>query len=454
MNGSHHQSPDSDSHSECDSISNPNHSTTQDWRLESTLEQELAEWKKLGLERRIRNLESTQGTHIKLNGRNIINFSSNNYLGISNHPEVVSRLQSDALLYGSGAGSSRLVCGSQAPHQELESLLCEWKHTPACLTFTSGYAAAVGTIPALVGSGDVVILDKLSHACLIDGAKLSGAKLRVFPHNDIARLETILQWANQRRDTGNKRSRILIVTESVFSMDGDFAPLSELVALKEKYRSWLMVDEAHASGMYGSNGSGRIAESGLQNVVEVQMGTLSKALGVAGGYIAGSHALIQTLVHQARSFVFSTGVPPSTAAAAAAAVRLIKSEQGEALRDQLWRVTHRLKTILNSVKKQNASTEITADNNNPPLLNTSNARLSLSPILPWIVGEAKVANEISSRLLDEFGILVPAIRYPTVPRGAARLRFTASAEHSDADLDALASALQCISTAQDPIPGR
>ena len=406
--------------------------------MESTLEQELEEWKKLGLERRIRNLESAQGTHIKLNGRNIINFSSNNYLGISNHPEVVSRLQSDALLYGSGAGSSRLVCGSQGPHQELESLLCEWKQTSACLTFTSGYAAAVGAIPALVGPGDVVILDKLSHACLID----------------LARLETILQWANQRRDTGNKRSRILIVTESVFSMDGDFAPLSELVALKEKYRSWLMVDEAHASGMYGPNGSGRIAESGLQNDVEVQMGTLSKALGVAGGYIAGSQALIKTLVHQARSFVFSTGVPPSTAAAAAASVRIIKSEQGESLRDQLWRVTHRLKMILNSVQTQNTSTAATEDNNNPPLPNTSNARLSLSPILPWIVGEAEVANEISSRLLDEFGILAPAIRYPTVPRGAARLRFTASAEHSDADLDALESALQCISTAQDPIPGR
>lgn len=420
--------------------------------MESTLEQELEEWKKLGLERRIRNLESAQGARIKLNGRHIINFSSNNYLGISNHPEVISRLQSDSSLYGSGAGSSRLVCGSQAPHQELESILCEWKQTPACLTFTSGYAAAVGAIPALVGAGDVIILDKLSHACLIDGAKLSGAKLRVFPHNDMDRLEKILQWASQRRNEGNERSRILIVTESVFSMDGDFAPLAELVALKEKYQSWLMVDEAHASGMYGPHGSGRIAESGLQNIVEVQMGTLSKALGVAGGYIAGSHALIKTLVHQARSFVFSTGVPPSTAAAAAASVQLVKSDKGEALRDQLWRVTHRLKTILNSVKTQNTSTATNQDNNNLPLLNTSNA--SLSPIIPWIVGEAEVANEISSRLLEEFGILVPAIRYPTVPRGAARLRFTASAEHSDTDLNALESALQCISTAQDPIPGR
>lgn len=415
--------------------------------IEAALSLDLEEWRQKGLERAVRNLSSSQEPEVLLNGRTALNFSSNNYLNLANHPKVIEALHRSSSQYGVGSGASRLVCGSMTPHHELEKTVAEWKQAPACLTFSSGYATATGTIPALAGSGDFVILDKLSHACLIDGARLSGATLRVFPHNQLDRLERILQWANEKRSSSENNSRILIVTESVFSMDGDLAPLKKIVELKNKYGAWLMVDEAHATGILGPQGAGCIAAAGLQQDVEVQMGTFSKGLGGAGGFIAGSQPLIKWLIHRARSFVFSTGIPPALAAATMAAIQIARSEEGEQRRIQLQENILKMKELLDSFTLPIADS--TDDNEVGPTEN-----LHHIPILPWIVGESQTATLIASRLLDEFQILAPAIRYPTVPQGAARIRFTVSSDHTTEHFNRLEQALQCISTAQDPRPGR
>ncbi len=416
--------------------------------LDTILSQQLKDWSAQGLTRSLRLVGSAQDSEIKFNNRNVINFSSNNYLGISNHPSVISTLQDSADQFGVGSGASRLICGSQSPHAELESEVATWKQVPACLTFTSGYATATGTIPALVGSKDFILLDKLSHACLIDGARLSGATIRVFPHNNMERLEKLLQWAQKKKSSSNSESRILIVTESVFSMDGDTAPLQEIVNLKNHYGAWLMVDEAHSTGVQGPAGAGCIAALGLQKEVDVQMGTFSKGLGVAGGFIAGSQTLIDWLIHRARSFVFSTSPPPSTAAAALTAVQIARSTEGDQLREKLQFNIKKLKSLLkelpcNQIHNQSALEQ-----------KSESVALGHNPILPWIVGDARQATHFSNRLLEEFEILAPAIRFPTVPREQARIRFTVSASHNQNHFTRLEQALQCISTAQDPNPGR
>ena len=254
------------------------------------------------LDRHLREIGTAQGPIVDLVGKRLINFSSNDYLSLANDSRLREAAISAIKEFGVGAGASRLISGTQSPHLQLESALAKWKGTPAALCFSSGYAAALGTIPALVGKNDVVSLDKLCHASLIDGAKLSGATLRVFPHNHLGKLESHLEWA--RRE--HPKARILIVSESVFSMDGDRAPLRELIELKKRFDALLLLDEAHAIGVIGSNGRGLAAEAGLTKDVDVQMGTLSKALGVSGGYICGSRNLIEWLINRARSFIFST----------------------------------------------------------------------------------------------------------------------------------------------------
>ncbi len=263
--------------------------------------------------------------------RELLNFSSNDYLGLANDPALKEAARKAAENFGAGAGASRLICGSLAPHDELDKAIASFKGTPAALTFSSGYAAALGVICAVAGKDDVVVLDKLVHASIVDAARLSGAKLRIFAHNDLNELEDILRWANQRNATaaGSSRSRTLVVTESVFSMDGDLAPLREMVDLKEKYGAWLMVDEAHATGLFGEHRRGLAEELGVYpERVEIQMGTLGKALGSAGGYICGSKTLVDYLVNRARTFIFSTAPVPAAAAADRAAVELVQSAEG------------------------------------------------------------------------------------------------------------------------------
>jgi 8-amino-7-oxononanoate synthase len=376
-------------------------------------ESELADLEAKHLRRRLKRLESPQGARVELAGRELLNFSSNDYLGLANHAALKQAFIDGIARYGTGAGASRLVSGSQAPHHALEEALAAANHTAAAVMFSSGYAAAVGTLPALVGKGDVILLDKLCHASLIDGARLSGAKLRVFPHQNLEKLERLL--ASERRSLPTS-SRVLIVTESVFSMDGDLAALREIVALKEKYGALLLLDEAHGFGVLGSSGMGLAEALGIQSGVDIHMGTLSKSAGLAGGYAAASRPFIDLLINRARSFVFSTATPPALAHAGLTALELCRGPEGAARRGKLASHRHALATAL----------ALPA----PP-----------AGIFPLILGSAAAALDASAAL-HAHGFLVPAIRYPTVPLGAARLRVTLSAAHEVKDIAALAVALR------------
>jgi 8-amino-7-oxononanoate synthase len=342
------------------------------------------------------------------------NFAANDYLGLSRHPALIEAARQATAQCGTGAGASRLVTGTDTAVLALEEQLAAWKEKEAALVFSSGYAAALGTIPALVGKGDTVILDKLAHASLIDAARLSGATARTFPHNDTARLEALLAKIS------HGKTRILVVTESIFSMDGDAAPLRELVELKDRHGAWLLVDEAHATGLYGATGAGLVAEAGLSARVEIVMGTLSKALGSVGGYITGSRVLIDWLTNRARSFIYSTALPPGVIAASGTAVDLARGAEGAELRDRLRGNIAHFHAGLPAKWKNRA--------------------LSTSAIQPLIRGDASAALRLAATL-REAGFLIPAIRYPTVPRNAARLRVTLSAAHSDKDIAALNKAL-------------
>jgi 8-amino-7-oxononanoate synthase len=374
------------------------------------------------LHRKLREIGTAQGPEIQIVGKQLVNFSSNDYLGLANDPRLREAAKAAIDEFGVGAGASRLISGTQSPHVRLEEALAGWKGSQAALCFSSGYAAAIGTIPALVGKQDVVLLDKLSHASLIDGARLSGATLRVFPHNHLGKLESHLNWA-QREHPGK---RILIVTESVFSMDGDRAPLAQLIDLKKRFGALLLLDEAHAIGVIGPNGRGLATELGVANAVDVQMGTLSKALGVSGGYVCGSRSLIDWLVNRARSFIFSTAPPPAVAAAALAAVEFLGSSEGEERRKVLWERIGNLRVSLPRRPWDELASATPSG--------------SGSAIHPWIVGDEQSAIDLARALQSE-GFLVPAIRYPTVAKGAARLRITVTAAHAESQISSLSAAL-------------
>jgi 8-amino-7-oxononanoate synthase len=380
--------------------------------FESSLLSGLSSMEKQGLRRSLRVVESSRGTLITIAGRELVNFSSNDYLGLASHPEIASAMAEAAQRWGAGSTASRLICGTSAEHAALEEEIAAAKGTEASLVFSTGVAAATGTIPALVGRGDVVILDKLAHACLIDGVHASGAKMRVFPHNDLAKLESHLKWARETHPKG----RHLIVTESVFSMDGDLAPLREIVELKDRHGAILFLDEAHAVGVRGRGAQGLAGELGLAERIEIQMGTLGKALGVSGGYIAGSRPLIDFLINRARSFIFSTAPSPAIAAASRASLRIVQSPEGDALRTRL---------------QENLSL----------LAGAMKAKLPPSAIMPLILGGEERALSEAARL-QEAGFFVPAIRYPTVPRKTARLRITLSAAQSHEQIRRLAEAIQ------------
>lgn len=388
--------------------------------FEDSLETHLEAISSGNLLRRLREVESPQGTNIQIDESQLINFSSNDYLGLANHSKLKEAAIEAIKHQGAGAGASRLICGSLKVFHELEEQLAAFKQAEACLTFSTGYAAAIGTITALVGKNDIVIIDKLVHACIVDAARMSGAKLRVFKHNDLNDLERILKWAGEKiRIPNSEKRNILIVTESVFSMDGDTAPLKEIVALKENYGAWLMVDEAHATGLFGGRRSGLVEHLSVSENVEIQMGTLGKAVGASGGFICGSRKLVDCLINSARSFIFSTAPVPAAAAAARAGVELIQSEEGRNRCQRVWENAEFAETNLSGV---------------------SNIQ---SPILPIAIGEEARAVEVADSLRQR-GFFVPAIRYPTVARGTARLRMTLSADHTHEQINSLATNLQKI----------
>lgn len=386
--------------------------------FDDELRERLSQLRGKGLYRELRQVDSPQSPRLEIDGRIYLNFSSNDYLGLANDPRLQEAAIRATEKFGVGAGAARLICGSLAPHHELECALAAFKGTEAALTFSSGYATALGTICALQEKDDAIVIDKRVHACIVDAAKLSGAKVRVFAHHDLEDLECILKWADQRnaRTSASRHPRTLVVTESVFSMDGDHAPLSPIVELKEKYGAWLMVDEAHATGLYGSRRGGLAESLGVSDRIEIQMGTLGKALGAAGGFVCGSRVLIDYLVNRARSFIFSTAPAPAVSAAASTAIQVVQSNEGEARCRQLWeRVA-----------------EVKAAGNRPAQAQTA--------IIPITIGDESKAVEAASAL-RQAGIYLPAIRYPSVPHGQARLRLTLTASHKAADVSELLAAL-------------
>ena len=362
-----------------------------------------------GLLRRVRALESASEPEVTLNGKRVLCLASNNYLGLAAHPEVVDAAAEAAERYGAGAGSARLITGGLVLHDELEACLAAFKGTEAALLFSSGYLANLGTVAALVGPGDAVFSDALNHASIIDGCRLSRADVHVYRHADAGDLaDRLAAW----RHGAGAAARALVVTDSVFSMDGDIAPLPDIVDACELHGAILMVDEAHATGVVGPGGRGAVVGFGLEGRVGVVMGTLSKALGAAGGFIAGSADLCAYLRNRARSFIFDTALPPPTAAAALASLRIVEREPERPVRAR--RLASRLATGLRAAGY---------DVSDPA-----------AAVLPVVVGAPEAALALSARLLDA-GVLVTAIRPPSVPEGTSRLRTTVMATHTNTEID-------------------
>ena len=382
--------------------------------LDEQLRDELEKLSHDGLLRRLRRIDSLTGPALGVQGGSRLDFSSNDYLGLSRHPLVVEAAQRATRDWGAGSRGSRLICGSLGVHHELEELLAEWKQQEAALLFSSGYAAATGVIPAMAGADDLILADRLIHACCLDGIRLSRGQFRVFQHNDMEQLEHLLIRAGATRKSRKPYRRIWIVVESVYSMDGDVAPIQRLVELKVKYGAFLFLDEAHATGLMGHRRTGLAEAMGVSNQIDVHFGTLGKGIGSSGGYICGTRMLIDYLVNRCRSLIFSTAPTPGASAAAAAAVGIIRGDEGRIRCETTWENTRRL----NQGLPWNLETRTPVQ----------------SAIVPWPVGESRVALELSHRLLDR-GLFVPPIRYPTVPKGAARLRFTVSADHTNAQID-------------------
>ncbi len=374
---------------------------------------ELDQLRARSLLRHLHEIGSAQGPSVELVGQHLVNFSSNDYLGLAADQRLRAAATHAIEQFGVGAGASRLVSGTQSPHVALERAIAKWKNLPAAIAFNSGYAAAVGTLPAVAGKNDVIVLDKLAHASLVDGARLSGASLRIFPHNHLGKLESHLEWARREKP----QARVIVVTESVFSMDGDRAPLREIVELKSRFQALLLLDEAHAVGVLGASGCGLVAEEKLS--ADVQMGTLSKALGAAGGYICGSASLIEWLTNRARSFIYSTAPPAAVAAAAIAAIEFLQRPEGEDRRRALWKNIELLHQLL--VSQTNRKPE--------------------SAIFPFVIGQENDAMSFACALQKE-GFFVPAIRYPSVPRGSARLRITLTAAHTESQIRALVDSIR------------
>ncbi|HZD42236.1 MAG TPA: 8-amino-7-oxononanoate synthase [Terriglobales bacterium] len=371
----------------------------------SFIEAELADLDRRGLYRTLRRVDGEQDATLFLNGQEVINFSSNNYLGLANHPALREAAKAAIDRYGCGSGASRLICGNMALHEELENRIAKLKGTEAALVFNSGFQANSGVIATLVGQGDMVFSDELNHASLIDGCRLSRAKIAVYAHGDLDHLERLLKDAP-------RSGRKLIVTESLFSMDGDEAPLDGSVLLAEKYGAMTMVDEAHATGVFGPRGAGLVAQGGLGDRVTVQMGTLGKALGGFGAYIAGSRSLRELLINRCRSFIYTTSLPPAVMAMGIAAIDIVEKDMEK--RRQLRANCATLRAGLQEAGYFLAK--------------------SRSQIMPLIVGDEARCMTLSRQLLEQ-GVFVQGIRPPTVPPGTSRLRLTVMATHTQRQLD-------------------
>jgi glycine C-acetyltransferase len=368
------------------------------------LARELDSLKQQGLYRRLRILEDEQKPKTTFDHRQVVNLSSNNYLGLTTHPKLRQAALDATRRLGVGSGSVRSIAGTMDIHMELEQRLAVFKKTEAVVVFQSGFAANAGTVAAVLTKDDVVVSDELNHASIIDGSRLSKATIKVFPHKDVGAARKVLTElpAGQRK---------LLITDGVFSMDGDVGALPELCALAEEFGCIMMVDDAHASGVFGTNGRGTIDHFGMHGRVDIQVGTLSKAIGALGGYVAGSKALIEFLYHRARPFLFSTSHPPAVAAACIAAIDVLEQEPG--IIDRLWENTRFFKAGLQALG--------------------FNTGLSESPITPVIVGDGALAMKLSDRLFAE-GVFAQGIAFPTVARDKARVRTIVTATHTRDEL--------------------
>ncbi|HXI41369.1 MAG TPA: glycine C-acetyltransferase [Bryobacteraceae bacterium] len=367
---------------------------------------QLEAWRKAGTYQRLRILESASAAESRFDGREVINLASNNYLGLTTHPKLVEAALAATRKYGVGSGAVRTISGTMSLHMELEERIAHFKNVEACVVFQSGFAANAGTVSAILGPDDHIISDELNHASIIDGCRLSKAKIHVFPHKDVAAAERALQELTSV--SGHK----LLITDGVFSMDGDIGPLAGLVKAAETYGAIMMVDDAHASGVLGRNGRGTVDHFHVHGRVQVQVGTLSKAIGVLGGYVCGSRDLIQFLYHRARPFLFSTSHPPAVAASCLAAFDVLEQEPERI--QNLWDNTKYFKQGLEAAG--------------------FNTGMSETPITPVIVGEAKTAHQLSAALFEE-GVLATGIGFPTVPEGKARVRTIVTATHTRQELD-------------------
>jgi 8-amino-7-oxononanoate synthase len=375
----------------------------------------LNKWKTQELLRVLRETELAQAPVISIGGRSCLLFSSNNYLGIANHPSLKKAANEATERFGTGAGASRLISGNHPLFSLLEGRLARFKRTEASLVFNSGYTTNLSVLPALVGKEDVVLADRCSHASLIDGCRLSGARLRIIRHNDLDQLEKLLK----KRP---KRGKLFIITEGVFSMEGDIAPLDRINTFAENYDAFIYLDDAHATGVLGPGGRGTIEHFGLNPRSRIiQMGTFSKALGSFGGYIAGSETLVRYLVQRARGFIYSTALPPSVVAANIAALDLVDQEPG--LGKRLWSHRDHLHEGFSVLG-----------------LNTMQSQ---TPILPILIGDVTKAVRFSDRLLEE-GIYIPAIRPPTIPKGTSRLRISLMATHTVDHIKFLLSKIESV----------
>jgi glycine C-acetyltransferase len=366
------------------------------------ISEQLQELRNKGTAPRLRVLEGEQKPIAVFDGKEVINLASNNYLGLTTHKALRKASLAATRKYGVGAGAVRTIAGTMKLHMELEEQIARFKNVEACVVFQSGFTANAGTVSAVLGKEDLIISDELNHASIIDGARLSKATIKVFKHKDVQDCERILQ------ETSNWNGHKLIITDGVFSMDGDIAPLPELCTLAEKYNCIMMIDDAHSSGVLGRNGRGTVDHLNCHGRVHIQVGTLSKAIGAMGGYVCGSRDLIDYLYLRARPFLFSTSHPPATAAACQAAFTLLDSPEGERLVKKLWANTKFFKRELKKREFQFSVSE--------------------TPIIPIHVGEAAKAFEFSRKLFDA-GVFAPAVGYPTVAEGKARLRAIVSATH-------------------------
>lgn len=358
-----------------------------------------------GLYRRLKVLQSPQMPRSIIDGREVVNLSSNNYLGLANHPKLKEATIRATEEWGAGSGAVRTIIGTMSLHMELEERLARFKHTEAAVVFQSGFTCNSGVIPVLVGEGDVIISDELNHASIIDGCRLSRAQIARYPHRDMAGLKRILEDSQSFR-------RRLVITDGVFSMDGVIAPLPDIVELAKKYNAITYVDDAHSSGVLGKNGRGSVNHFGLDGEVDVQVGTLSKAVGVLGGYVATTRDLVELLYHRGRPFLFSTSHPPGVTAACLAALDIL--EQEPELIDRLWDNARYFKAGLVALG-----------------FNTGHSE---TPITPVIVGQGALAMKLSDRLLEE-GVFAQGIGYPTVPNDKSRVRTIVTAAHTKEDLD-------------------